>query len=163
MNGVFYMKKKNIFVILFFSIIIGNTYANDILDTITSLAKRYEIQPSLVISIITEASSDLFSESRAARFFAQSRDNGFPALGSLWGDFSPVTRDEAYSNEYIRYWLLRYIGYLHHPDFKFTQWQIAAAFYDSDGNILRGNISPTGRAFANRVINNISLYSSYDQ
>jgi len=162
-KGVFTVKKMNIFTILFFSIIIGNTYANDILDSITSLAKRYEIKPSLTISIIIEASSDLFSESRAARFFAQSRDNGFPALGSLWGDFSPVTRAEAYSNEYIRYWLVRYISYLHNPNFEFTQWQIAAAFYDGDVYVLHGDISSTGRMFADRVINNISLYSSYDQ
>jgi hypothetical protein len=157
----FYMKTRNIFAILLFFLIIGKAYTNDFFDNITSLAERYEIKPSLAISIIKESSLDMFSESSAASWFSFSHYLGLP--GVLWDDLSLVTRTEAYSEEYILYWTVRYICYLHHPDFKFNQWQIAAAFYDGENKVLRGNISPTGRAFADRVINNISLYSSYDK
>lgn len=156
------MKMKLIFTVLLFVLMIGSAHTLDELENVAILSKRYGIQPSFAISLIIEGSSNLFKDSNAADFYSKILASGLP-LGVLWGDFSSVTRAEANTKEYRRYWLVRYIGYLHHPDMNFTPWERAAAFYDGDGNVLRGQISSTGRAFADRVIHNISLYTSYDE
>jgi len=156
------MRMKRFFTVFLFFLIVGNAYTLDDSDIISNLAIRYGIKPSLAISIIIEGSNNIFKESDAAKYYSLLLANGVP-LGIMWGDFSPVTRAEANTIEYRQYWLVRYIAYLHHPDFKFTPWQIAAAFYCGSGNVSRGNITTTGKAFADRVINNIPLYTSYDK